>query len=276
LLLLKGPEAAMAYPDPALRPYGDVDLLVADSRAAQLALIAAGFEPVGDEGRYVGLHHMRPLRLRGVPLLVEIHHSPKWPEGHEPPRNAELLELGVPARCGVDGILSLPPAHHAVVLAAHAWAHSPLEHLRHLLDVALVAGDAEGTNWDRLADRWGASRFWQATVDTLNAIFGGAPSPLMLRLWGRHLAPVRERTVFEKHVTSWLSPLWCFPPWDGLREAAAAFVSDLRPSHGEPWREKLVRTRLALANASVGASRHDAVLRELDLYRDAAESARRT
>jgi Uncharacterised nucleotidyltransferase len=274
LLLLKGPEAAMAYPDPAQRPYGDIDLLVADSRAAQLALIAAGFEPLGDEGRYVGLHHLRPLRLPGLPLLVEVHHAPKWPDGHEPPTTAELVELGMPARCGVDGILSLPPAYHAVLLAAHAWAHSPLDHLRHLLDVALVAGDAEQTDWSRLAERWGASHFWDATVAALNALFGDARSPISLRLWGRHLASVRERTVFEKHLTSWVSPLWCFAPLKGLREGAAAFLSDLRPSGKEPWRDKLVRTRLALANASVSASRHDALLKELGLDRDGAEAAR--
>jgi Uncharacterised nucleotidyltransferase len=274
LLLLKGPEAAMAYPDPALRPYGDVDLLVADSRAAQLALIAAGFEPVGDEARYVGLHHLRPLRLRGVPLLVELHHAPKWPQGHEPPSTAELLELGEPARCGVEGILSLPPAHHALLLAAHAWAHSPLKHLRHLLDVALVAGDAERTNWGRLAERWGASYFWDATVAALNALFGGARPPLTLRLWGRHLASVRERTVLEKHLTSWVSPLWCLAPFEGLREGAAAFVSDLRPLQGERWRDKLVRTRLAVANASVSASRHDALLQEPSPDRDGDKAAR--
>jgi Uncharacterised nucleotidyltransferase len=274
LLLLKGPEAAVAYPDPALRPYGDIDLLVADSRAAQLALTAAGFEPVGDEARYVGLHHVRPLQLRGVPLLVELHHAPKWPNGHEPPSTAELLELGVPARCGVEGILGLPPAHHAVVLAAHAWAHSPLKHLRHLLDVALVASDAGRTNWSRLTERWRASHFWETTVDAMNGLFGGARSPLTLRLWGRHLTSVRERTVFEKHLTSWMSPLWCLGPFEGLREGSASFVSDLRPLQGERWRDKLLRTRLAVANASVSASRHEALLQELGPDRDGDKAAR--
>jgi putative nucleotidyltransferase-like protein len=274
LMLFKGPEVAAVYPDPALRPYSDIDLLASDARAAQAALIAAGFEPLGDERRYAVLHHLRPLRLPGLPLLVEVHHAPKWPQGHEPPSTRELLEAAIPARCGVAGILGLPPAYHAVLLSAHAWAHAPLKHLRHLVDVALVAADIEPSDCARLAERWGASHFWEATVAALNGLFGGARSPATLRLWARHLAPVRERTVFEKHLTAWLSPLWSFPRSSGLRECAAAFVADLRPLRGEDWRDKLVRTRLALANASLGASQHDALLHELGLDRDPTDAAR--
>src|SRR5918999_4771530 len=61
ILLLKGPEVAIAYPDAALRPYGDLDLLVSDAHAAQRALTAAGFEPVGNEAGYVTKHHLQPL-----------------------------------------------------------------------------------------------------------------------------------------------------------------------------------------------------------------------
>jgi hypothetical protein len=272
LMLFKGPEVAAAYPDPALRPYSDVDLLASDARAAQAALIAAGFEPLGDERRYAVLHHLRPLRLPGLPLLVEVHHAPKWPHGHEAPSTTELLASAVPARCGVAGILGLPPAHHAVLLSAHAWGHAPLKHLRHLLDIALVAADAEPSECARLAERWRASHFWEATVAALNGLFGGARSPATLRLWARHLAPVRERTVFEKHLTAWVSPLWGFSPSDGLRECAGAFAADLRPLRGERWRDKLVRTTLALANASLGASQHDALLHELGLGRASTDA----
>ena len=274
LLLLKGPEVAVAYPDQALRPYGDVDLLVSDSDAAQLALIAAGFEPLGDERRYVRLHHQRPLRLPGLPLLVEVHHAPKWPDGLEPPSTAELLEAAEPARCGIEGILGLPAAHHAIVLAAHAWADAPLGSLRQLLDIALLAADAGRADWTGLAKRWGASHLWETTVAALNALFGSARSPTTLRLWARHLASVRERTVLEKHLTCWLSPLWCFSRSEGLRECAAAFTGDLRPLPGEPWRQKLVRTGLALRNASVSASRHFAAVQERGLDHDGPEAFR--
>jgi hypothetical protein len=263
LLLFKGPEVAASYPDPVLRPYGDIDLLASDAYAAQRALIKAGFEPVGDEQRYVGIHHLRPLRPPRLPLLVEVHHALNWPHGLRAPGSAELIEAGVPARCGVEGILGLTPVHHAVVLAAHAWSHAPLGHVRHLLDIALVAADAERSDLARLAERWGASRLWKATVAVLDALFGGAGLPVTLRLWARHLASVRERTVFEAHLRSWASPLWCLPPSKALPAAAAAFAADLRPSLGEPWREKARRTRLALANATARGSQYDAMLREL-------------
>jgi hypothetical protein len=268
LLLLKGPEVAVAYPDHALRPYGDVDLLVPDSRAAQRALIEAGFEPLGDERRYVRLHHLRPLRLPGLPLLVEVHHAPKWPDGLRPPSTAELLRAGKPARCGVEGILGLPAAHHAVVLAAHAWADAPLGSLRQLLDIALVAAEAGRADCSRLAERWGASRFWEATVAALNALFGGGRRPTTLRLWARHLGSVRERTVLEKHLTSWLSPLWCLSGSEGLRQCVAAFTADVRPLPGESWRHKLMRTGLALRNASVSASHHYAAVQARGLDHD--------
>jgi hypothetical protein len=261
LLLVKGPEAAVAYPDPAARPYGDLDLLASDPRGAQRALLAAGFEPLGDEQRYSRLHHLQPLRPPGLPLLVELHKAPKWPNGLAPPSTAELLDAARPARCGAEGILGLSAARHAIILAAHAWAHGPLGHLRQLLDIALVAADAEPAEMRRLAGCWGASALWDATVATLRALFGGSRRPATLRLWARHLASVRERTVFEAHLTSWLSPLWCCPRPQGVRAATAAFAADLRPLPEESWREKLARVRLALAEAASSAAQHDRVLR---------------
>jgi hypothetical protein len=257
LLLLKGPEAAVSYPDPRLRPWGDIDLLVGDSRGAQRALLAAGFESMGDEQRFVGLHHLQPLRLPGLPVVVELHHAPKWPKGLEPPRAPALFEIAVPARCGVDGILGLPPAHHAIVLAAHAWAHAPLGILRHLLDVQLVASDAGCVDWQALAHQWGASRLWNTTVRALHATYGFGRRPAAVRLWARHLASVRERTVLETHLTKWLSPLSSFSGFESVRWAATAIAADLVPLPGESWGDKLERTRAALADASLSASRHN-------------------
>jgi hypothetical protein len=72
LVLFKGYELALRYPDPALRPYTDIDLLVEDPVAASRALRAAGFEPAGYEDvHYDELHHVRPLLLPELPLLVE-------------------------------------------------------------------------------------------------------------------------------------------------------------------------------------------------------------
>jgi hypothetical protein len=132
-----------------------------------------------------------------------------------------------------------------------------------LLDIALVAADAESTDLRRLAERWGASELWVATVAAIKALFGGSRRPATLRLWARQLASVRERTVLEARLTSWLGPLWCCSRWQGIRVGTAALAADLRPLPEEGWRDKLVRARLALANARTGASHHYATLQRL-------------
>ena len=47
ILLHKGPEAAAAYPDPVMRGFDDIDLIVRDAPAVQRALVRAGFVEIG-------------------------------------------------------------------------------------------------------------------------------------------------------------------------------------------------------------------------------------
>ena len=86
---------ATFYPDPSLRGYGDIDLLVEDAQGAQEALLRAGFEPVGDPSLYVDLHHLRPLTTKGLPIRLEIHSEPKWVDGLRAPSAADVLEGAV-------------------------------------------------------------------------------------------------------------------------------------------------------------------------------------
>jgi hypothetical protein len=86
LLLLKGPEVAARYPDPALRPFRDLDVLVADAPSAHARLLAAGFEPIDDEEHdQPALHHRAGLVRPGLPLIVELHDRPNWPAALRPP-----------------------------------------------------------------------------------------------------------------------------------------------------------------------------------------------
>ena len=101
IVLMKGLEVGAHYPDSALRPFRDLDLLVDDADLAQQELIEAGFEPTGDERLYVGIHHLRPLRWPGLPLVIEIHDRPKWLDWQAPPPTAELLNAAVPSRAGL-------------------------------------------------------------------------------------------------------------------------------------------------------------------------------
>jgi Uncharacterised nucleotidyltransferase len=257
LLLIKGPDVARYYPDALMRRFRDLDVIVPDAAATQRQLLAAGFVEVGDPELYEDIHHLRPVRAPGLPLVVEVHHTVKWVDGLTPPGADELIGAAAPAAAGVEDVLALPPAHHSLVLAAHGWAHRPLGRIGDLLDIALVAHHARDAELDRLARTWGLTRVWRTTARAIDALFGDGPRPVALALWARHLAQVRERTVLEAHLQSWLSPLWGLPHGPAVAATLERIRGDLLPDDGEDWRSKRGRVRAAVTNAFVRKSQHD-------------------
>ena len=260
IVLLKGPELAVLYPDPALRIYQDLDILVPDAQAAHAALRDAGFREVGDAEKYVGIHHLRPLALPPLPLQVEHHSRPKWIDALEPPPTSERLDAAVPSSVGVHGISTLRPDHHALVLAAHSWAHEPLRRLVELIDVAAVSADVDRRDLLALADAWRMRRLWQTTISTVDAVLDGGSQPLPLRLWARNLPAVRRRTVLESHLARLFAGFWALPPATALRAAFVAAGAAVGPAEGETWGDKLRRMWLALRHASAPRSQHDSAL----------------
>lgn len=258
LVLMKGPEVAARYPDSALRPYKDLDVLTDDPWSVQRALLAAGFVPTGDPRLYEGIHHLRPLALPGLPLTIEVHARLKWPERMAAPATGELLEAARPAACNVEGVLALAPAHHAVVLAAHAWAHDPLGCAGRLVDVAAVAGEADRADMEALARRWRCRRLWRTTRASVEALFSDGRAPLALSAWARHLSAARERTVLETHVTRLAGQAWGMPARTAGPAVAGAVAGTAARSSDERWGEKLRRTRMAVADAFVARSEHEA------------------
>jgi hypothetical protein len=259
LVLVKGPEVALDYGAPGLRSFGDLDLIADDAHAAQAALIEAGFQEVFDPDVYAGIHHLRPLWWPGLPLVVELHTRANWPAGVPGPSTAELLAAAVPGRLAVDGISTLPAAHHTLVLAAHAWAHQPLGRLGNLIDVAVTLQRADPAEVDALARRWGCHRMWRTTHAAIRAILEGERSH-GVALWARHLEQVRERTVLEWHVKDLMAPLWGLPPRPALRAVGAELLATGGPEGSESWRAKLSRVRLAIGNAGTARSEHDLAL----------------
>lgn len=256
LLVVKGPEVAVDYPKPWLRPFHDLDLLTDDAAGVQAALLAAGFREVGDPALFEGIHHLRPLWWPGLPLTIELHSRPKWPAELGGPAVAELLESAVPARVGVPGISTLPPAHHAVLLAAHAWAHEPLARLGQLIDVAATVARAAPGEAAALARRWGCLRMWRTTERAARALIHGDVRALSVALWARHLPAVRERTVFESHLHEWLAPVAGLPARRAPAAVLRAVLDAGRRGTDETWRMKLARTRVALRNAATARSEH--------------------
>ncbi len=257
MVLFKGPEVAGLYPAPALRTYWDIDLLVEDPEEAQQALLSAGFEPVGDPALYLGIHHLRPLRPPGLMLAVELHTTPKWLDGRPAPPVSELLAASVARDDGPHGIRRLPPEQHALLLAAHSWAHEPLRRLRDMIDIALVAAAADPAETMRLAERWSIGALWRTTRAVLAALEDGRTTPPLLCFWARNLATARERTVFESHGERLTSDFWAMPVGAAVRRLPRNVLRDLQPEDAEPWRDKLERAALALRNARRPRSQHD-------------------
>jgi Uncharacterised nucleotidyltransferase len=249
LVLIKGAEVAVDYPGPRLRRFGDVDLLASDAAAAQAALLAAGFVEVGEAWRYENIHHLRALWWPGLPLIVEIHDRPKWPDGLTGPPPEELVSAAVPSRVGVDGIGALPAAEHALLLAAHAWAHEPLGRLGQLVDVGATLQRTDPSEVEALARRRDCLRMWKATHRAVRAVLEGEGHSLAVALWARQLRAVRERSVFEMHLTEAVGPVWAGAPIEAPRA--------LRRLPDESWGAKLGRSARALANARVSKADHD-------------------
>jgi hypothetical protein len=253
LVLMKGPEVAAAYPDPATRGYRDLDLLCDEPRAAQLALVAAGFVEFGDS---TYAHHLRPLVYPGLPLVIELHSQGNRPFWLDPPPTERLIESAVPSATGVPGILAPAPAAHALLLAGHAWAHQPLWRVIDLIDVAVLLSDCDRTSVDRLACAWGWERMWSTTLAAIEGLLASSSGSPATRLWARHLASVRERTVFEEHLAPIGGAIAALPARRVPRAVAATLALTAAPAPGETWPDKLRRSGTAVRHAAMAGSRH--------------------
>jgi len=262
MLLFKGPLVAARYRD-GVRGFNDVDLLVDDADAAQAALIEQGFYEVDDPDLFEDLHHLRPLMYPSLPMKIEIHHHPKWPDGFDQPPAEAFFAGAREDFAAVPGILTPAPEVHTLMLAAHAWGHGPLRSLRDLADVAVMVVDADAERLDALAAEWGMARLWRTTRNAVASVFGGARRTAALGIWARHLGDARERTVLETHLEHWLSPFWGMPPSRALRMSAAQVSYELRPVAGESWRDKLTRVAQAARRAFAPRSEHDRKLGDL-------------
>jgi hypothetical protein len=249
MIVFKGPEVAARYP-PGTRRFSDVDLLVQDAAAAQQALLAVGFELIDDPtSHFEDLHHLTPLRWQTLPLQVEIHSTLKWPRQLPSPDLDAIFRAAVPASSPVEGLHAPAPTHHALILAAHSWAHTPLRTARDLVDVAAMAAEAGEDEVAALADEWGLARIWHTISAAADWLLAGAERPAAVSIWARHLIELRDATVLEGHVERWLSPFWALPPRAATRTTFGMVALDFGLQEDETVRQKLRRTTRAITHA---------------------------
>ena len=76
VMVIKGAATASFYPDPALRLYGDIDIMVAKAQLglAEQALNSLGYECFASKAWWLDhFHHLPPMVSEGGGLLVELH-----------------------------------------------------------------------------------------------------------------------------------------------------------------------------------------------------------
>lgn len=167
------------------------------------------------------------------------------------------MAAAVPSATGVGGVLAPAAAHHALLLAAHSWAHEPLRRLRDLVEVAAVASEADPGEIRSVARTWGVERLWETTERATDAVLLGRSRPWPLRTWARDLPELRRRTVLEGHLERWLSDFAVLPLHAALKRVPRTLWAEIAPENDEGWRRKLARVRLALKNAFLARSEHD-------------------
>lgn len=198
-VLLKGLTLAhRIYPEPWVRPSGDVDVLLRDDEAhrARELLLADGLVEAPNAGGHASEshRHLQPLsaRVGEFSLVVELHTGVV--EGGAPERMATeaLVARSVRLPLGATRVRALSVDDGSAHLALH---HSGEPSWRRMLDALLLARrlgpGALGRARPLLerADRWRLDLFALLAADALDAACAGAVPPWRRALLGTVLAP---------------------------------------------------------------------------------------
>lgn len=167
-IALKGAWLAWhAWPDPALRPLRDLDLLIAEEKVldARRLLLTLGYVEIGTEGlsaeQWKQRYHQLPPLVSPSGIVVELHHR-LWIEDWRTPRLPDDVFLRAFADPEYPGLRYLDPIDQLLHLAVHASVHAfdggPLmladfEQLGrvHGFDWDAVWKRANTEGWDRVA-----------------------------------------------------------------------------------------------------------------------------
>src|ERR1700674_607533 len=221
-IVIKGPVLAVqAYGDPAMRSYGDLDLLVRqrDIRRATQLMIAAGYEPqvplsAIDAGKIPGQYlFSRP----DSQLLVELHND--YTLRYFPRRLPieRFFERQIRVRLDAHEASALSLEDELVLICIHGAKHF-WERLMWIADVAALVSRQTNIDWERVADS-------AKEVEAQRMLHIGlrlAAALLHAQLPDKVLAIVRADVVsaqLAQRILKWLPAAGSAPP--SLLERAA-------------------------------------------------------
>ena len=221
-LVVKGPVLAVqAYGDPAMRTYGDLDLLVRqqDIRRATELMSAAGYEaavPLSaiDGGKIPGQYLFFNPQLK---LIVELHNDLTL---RYFPRRLPLEDFfarQIRVRLDAHEAPALSVEDQLVLISIHGAKHF-WERLMWIADVAALVSRQTGIDWQRVADSAQAVE----AERMLNTGLRLASDLLKTRLPDKVLAMLQADAVSARLVErtlKWLPAAGSAPP--GLLERAA-------------------------------------------------------
>jgi hypothetical protein len=187
-ILLKGVAqlAAGAYPEPALRFLGDIDLLIPSHQLSDAAALLGqiGFETKPNDGIGPDHHHLPMLHERETGIGVELHRHPV-PAAFQPIlSNDWFFEQTRPLNFQGGRVRLLEPTK----AAAHNVAHDQFVHgqyrsrgveLRQLLDLALIrARYGDEIDWAEIDRRFRSAKMGRvlATYLEFGTVLLGLPS----------------------------------------------------------------------------------------------------
>jgi hypothetical protein len=232
VVALKGAHLAeLVYEEVALRPMGDVDLLVrpSDLRRATELLRSLGY--TSGEGRQ---HqdpidqnlHLEPMRKPGG-LLIELHYAIAIPERMKDSDVEGIWGRAEAARIGGAEAFVLSPEDLLLHLCVHASLHHGFEvSLLHLCDIPVAVDHFQdrpdwAVFWNR-ARAWGAERSALVTFALVERLLGWSRPQAIAAQPSLPAAPfdvvaVAERLLFEEGPTfarsAHLPKLWGEAAW---------------------------------------------------------------
>ena len=163
VVLVKGAAAGMAYPEPWMRPFGDIDLLTGKSDTQRLfeALLAQGYtQAAGTEG--MRAWHLPPLGPPGYGAGVEIHPALAQEQGRWLFTIEQWRERLQPLE-NYPGLLAPAAVDHALYITHHAVIHHEFGMgLQALADIRFLTQDWEAADWDMLAEEAAAAEMTRA------------------------------------------------------------------------------------------------------------------